>query len=71
MSHLPDCDGSKYSLQLNLYRYILSKYYGIDVGQMILASFHPNIRSYFKTEIPPMEREVSAIVKDLQKLQDQ
>ena len=66
LQHLPDCDGTKYSLQLNLYRYILSRYYGIKVTRMVLASFHPSQSdAYFAAEIPIMEEEVLAIVQDI------
>lgn len=67
MTHLPDCDGSKYGLQLNLYRYILGKYYGIPISSMTLASFHPSLDTYFTTEIPVMEKEIAAIVDDISK----
>jgi hypothetical protein len=65
LSHLPDCDGSKYSLQLNMYRYILGRYYDIDISRMMLGCFHPAMRTYFKAEVPVMDEEVDVIVKDL------
>jgi hypothetical protein len=68
---VPDCDGSKYSLQLNLYRYILGKYYGINVSHMMLASFHPGLRAYFKAEVPVMDDEVALIVQDLKAAAEQ
>lgn len=65
LDHLPDCDGSKYSLQLNIYRYILARYYDIEVSRMVLGCFHPSMRSYFKAEVPVMDKEVAQIVSDL------
>lgn len=52
IQHIDDCTGSKYALQLNTYRYILRHYYGIDVSEMIIASFHPNLSKYFAIEVP-------------------
>lgn len=65
MSHLPDCAGSKYSLQLNMYRYILKKYYDVHVSEMVLAAFHPDLEGYFATPVPEMDAEISAIVQDI------
>lgn len=62
LTHLDDCEGAKYSLQLNVYRYILQKYYGISVSKMILASFHPSLSGYFMISVPVMEAEVEAIL---------
>ena len=65
---MPDCDASKYALQLNMYRYILSsaRYgYGLDIAGMLLTSFHPALESYYCEEVSLLEREVQAIVKDL------
>lgn len=71
LSNLPDCEGSKYGLQLNMYRYILGKYYGIHISSMTLASFHPYLDGYFTAEIPLMEKEILAIVDDISKKQSQ
>jgi len=65
VSHLPDCDGSKYSLQLNLYRYILRRYYEIQIEEMLLVSFHPDLPGYFLAEIPVMDQEIQDIVREL------
>lgn len=65
VSHLPDCVGSLYILQLNMYRYILRKYYDVDVSRMILASFHPDLEDYFMVEVPVLDSEIGAIVADI------
>jgi hypothetical protein len=71
LDHLDDCDGSKYYLQLNIYKYILEKYYDINVSYMAVASFHPSTGdSYFMTEVPNMENEVVAVFTDIQKQQE-
>ncbi len=38
------CKFIKYSLQVNLYKYILETYYGYKVRFMYIAQFHPNLR---------------------------
>lgn len=68
---MDDCDGSKYYLQLNMYKYILEKYYDINVSYMAVASFHPSTGdSYFMTEVPNMENEIIAVFTDIQKQQE-
>lgn len=41
-SDMPDCNLSQYTLQLNLYRYIIEKHYGLKVGIMIVANMRPS-----------------------------
>lgn len=52
LDDLDDCDGSKYSLQLNVYKYILENFYGQSVSHMGLVSFHPNQEDYFYHVVP-------------------
>lgn len=59
IAHLPDNDFTKYSLQLNLYKYILEKNYGVKVSKMILTSFHKNCSSYICTEIGDLSKEIN------------
>ncbi|CAE7546679.1 unnamed protein product, partial [Symbiodinium sp. CCMP2456] len=53
--HLHDCKGAVYSLQLNLYRWILEKYYGEKISSMILVSVHPD--APFATAVPDLHLE--------------
>ena len=57
LDHLDDTELSKYSLQLNVYRYILQKHYGITVSSMILGVFHPTFTEYSSIEVPVLEKE--------------
>lgn len=52
LDHIDDCDGSKYFLQLNLYKYILEKKYNLQVSSMVLASFHSKLDHYLAVEVP-------------------
>ena len=57
--HLPDCKLYHYSLQLNLYRVILEKFYGKTIKDMFLAVFHPDNKGgkYKKIKVKRMEKE--------------
>eukprot|EP00597_Dinobryon_sp_UTEXLB2267_P005907 CAMPEP_0170070714 /NCGR_PEP_ID=MMETSP0019_2-20121128/8901_1 /TAXON_ID=98059 /ORGANISM="Dinobryon sp., Strain UTEXLB2267" /LENGTH=207 /DNA_ID=CAMNT_0010279059 /DNA_START=233 /DNA_END=856 /DNA_ORIENTATION=- len=65
LHHLDDCDGTKYFLQLNLYRYILETYYGLPIAAMTVVSFHPQLDNYFAVTVPRYDREVQLMVDDL------
>ena len=57
--YLEDCNYVHYSLQLNLYRSILEKYYNFKIRDMYLGVFHPNNKDnkYIKINIPIMLEE--------------
>lgn len=60
--HLPNCDYARASLQLNVYRKILKKHYGIEVAFMGLIQCHPE--APFQTHrVQPMEAEVDAVLE--------
>ena len=63
--HLPDCNFTHYSLQLNLYRIILEKYYDFKVSSMFLGVFHPENKDkkYIKIDIPIMESEAESLLQ--------
>lgn len=56
-----DCDGVKYMVQLNVYKYLLEKYYGLTVSSMKMVSLHPAQESYLAVDVPDMSDEVRAI----------
>lgn len=63
IEYILDCDATKYSLQLNLYRYILEQYYGLPIAKCILGSFHPELQSrYFYYEVPCLQKEIKLII---------
>lgn len=65
MHNLPDCDGTKYSLQLNFYRFILENYYNMTISRMIVASFHPAQEQYYSLEVKDMQHEVEVMITDV------
>ena len=52
----------KYSMQLNMYRYILENYYQLPVSKMIIASFHPTAESYFYHEVDDYQSEIKEML---------
>ncbi len=59
MSHLPDTNYWHYSLQLNVYRYIIQKYYGFVVSELALVVLHPINSSYIVMKLNLMDNEVA------------
>lgn len=63
LSHLDDCKGVKYCLQLNIYAYILEKYYGLKVDNLQIVCVHPELDGVpFVYEAPRMDAEVAVIM---------
>lgn len=60
-----DCNFVSYSLQLNIYRYILETRYGLTIGGLFLVVIHPNTEGYLKIECLDLRSEVDAIVKQI------
>lgn len=64
LEHLDNCNFIHYSLQLNLYRMIIEKYYDKKISEMFLVILHPNLQKYQKIIIPKMSKEISDILKN-------
>ena len=62
LDHLPDAQGIKYRLQLNVYRFILEKYYGFVVSSMLVVCLHPDLEVPFVDEVPHMPTETCEIM---------
>ena len=60
-SHLDDCKGAAYALQLSLYQYILERDYGMRIRDRILLSLHPD--NPFTTSVPYLRDEVDYIMR--------
>lgn len=56
LSHLDETDICKFTLQLSMYAYILTHFYGFEVRALVLCSIHPDHQ--FHTFVPYLEREV-------------
>lgn len=64
LEHMDDCNFNQYSLQLNLYKYILEKHYGISIFGMFLVVLHPNNRNYVKLDVECKQKEISWILTE-------
>jgi len=70
--HLPDCNLSHYSLQLNGYRWLLHRHYSMHISAMMLVVLHPQPEhqgkvkpgepDYQTVDIPVLEHEIAEIV---------
>lgn len=61
MDHIPNTNYWHYSLQLNLYRTILERSYGIKIKTMKLVCMHPNLPNYEVHTVASMDDEVSVL----------
>lgn len=59
VSHLPDTNYWHYSLQLNVYRYILQKHYDVTVSELALVVLHPINKSWRVAKVNMMDEEVA------------
>ena len=59
IEHLPDCNFYHYSLQLNTYKALLEKNYGVKVKGMYLVCLHPNNenKSYQRIEVADLQKK--------------
>lgn len=62
---LEDCNFAHYSVQLNVYRWILESFYDQKVVGMYLAVFHPNQDNYLFIPVPDLQAQVKSMVNQL------
>lgn len=62
-NRLPDCNFSHYSLQLNLYKWILEKNYGKRVCGMTIVILHPDKPSFEYRHIPDLSKEIGDMIR--------
>jgi ATP-dependent exoDNAse (exonuclease V) beta subunit len=61
MDHLPDTNYWHYSLQLNTYKAILMKNYGVKVGNLYLVALHPDNKTYLRIPVADLQDEVQQL----------
>ena len=59
LSHLPDSNYWHYSLQLNIYRFILQKNYDVVVSELALVILHPNNSKWRVMKLNFMDDDVN------------
>ena len=62
LDHLDDCNYWHYSLQLNVYRWILENLYDMEIADMYLIICHPENANYKRMRLNRMDDEVEAML---------
>lgn len=63
LTHLSDTSFYHYALQLSIYRFILSRKYGIEISRMRLGVFHPHYSNYYVVDVPYLRSETEKILE--------
>ena len=63
INHIPNSNFWHYSLQLNTYKALLEKNYGVKVGDLYLVCLHPNNKNnnYIKIKCADLSKEVEQL----------
>jgi len=67
VTHLPDTNYWHYTLQLNLYRWLLENNYGIVISEMALVIMHPNNKNYKRYILNRLDDEIEDIIETRRK----
>ena len=64
LHEVDDCQGQHYRLQLNIYKWILERYYNISVATMKVVCVHPRyLPGGFVDDVPEMQSIVGALMQ--------
>jgi len=63
LDHLPDTNYWHYTLQLNVYKWILETYYGLEVADLYLVILHPDNPSYRRMRLNILTEEVEDMIE--------
>ena len=63
LEHLPDTNYWHYTMQLNVYKWILEQYYGLEVADLYLVILHPDAPSYRRMRLNIMTDEVEDMIE--------
>lgn len=63
IGHLDDCKFIHYSLQLNIYKYILEKKYDKKVKNLTLVGLHPENKTFFTEKVSDLQKDAENILK--------
>lgn len=61
LSHLDDCEWNKYSLQIGIYKYIIKKNLGLEIGDCYIGWFHEKNDTYKVIKARNLDKEVEQI----------
>ena len=63
LAHFPDTNYWHYTCQLNMYRWLLEKHYGVKISEMALIVLHPNNKNYIRYKLNRLEEEIEEMVE--------
>jgi len=63
LNHLPDTNYWHYTMQLNVYKWILETYYGLEIADLYLVIMHPEQASYQRMRLNIMTDEVEEMIE--------
>ena len=63
LDHLPNTNYWHYTMQLNVYRWILKNHYDMDIADLYLVILHPNNGNYVRIRLNILEDEVLDMVE--------
>ena len=64
IEHLPDTNYWHYTLQLNVYKYILQSKYGKTITDLYLIVLHPEAQNYQRVKLPDLQSEVAELFQE-------
>jgi hypothetical protein len=70
VSHLPHCNYWHYTLQLNVYKWFLETYYGLEVADLYLVILHPDNGNYRRLRLNMLDQEVQDMLECRKKALD-
>lgn len=62
LSHIADNSFNRYSLQQNVYKFMLENYYNKKISSMNLLVLHPNYKNYIHVKLPNMKNEAEFLI---------
>ena len=65
LEHIPDTNFWHYTLQLNIYKAIVERNYGMEVESLNLVCLHPENINYIQYTVPLLKDEMSILVNEL------
>jgi ATP-dependent exoDNAse (exonuclease V) beta subunit len=63
LDHLPNCNYWHYTLQLNVYKWMLETYYGIEIGDLYIVIIHPDNKNYIRMRLNMLPDEVKSMME--------
>lgn len=63
LNHLDDCNYWHYTLQLNLYRWILEHLYNMEIAEMYLIICHPENKNYKRMRLNRLDKEIEDMLE--------